>query len=447
MTSALNLRLPLNGNKWRSLLLVSALLLSGCGIFGPATKKTDTDKDADIIRTTPPANQLPVDTIEWVRIPEADAPPITERATGMETEFKERYNVVLLAPFAARQLQTRSDRVSARMVRMIEFLTGVEYGVQHCLDEVNIKLDVVDTEEDPQWISNLAGRQEMQEADIIIGPYRTDQVEAVARYALENRKIVISPWNTIKLTEANPYYIQMRPSLESHAHRLARFVKENYPLEEIMLMTKDDPRDVNALEYFQRHPPSPDTTRKIKEEIVPDIGNSDLTDSLTVYIQERGYRRFIIPVWSDEPFVIASLAKLNFAKGEEDITVFGLPQWMEMSRMDYDYFENLHVHLSSARPVEYTSQDARGFRTDYINRYGDLPGTDAFYGLNLLKWLGKLLKTEGVNIITGLGNELTGLDESFQFTAVYDEGEFIHHYENQQVDIIRFNNYQFQKVD
>lgn len=448
MISAPNHQRPLSGNRWILVLSIGLLVFTGCGIFGPASKKTDSDKDTDVVRGTPTNTSIPVDTIEWNVIPEEEAPPITERSEGIISKFKDVYSVVLLAPLEARRFQTREARATARMVRMIEFLAGVQFGVQHCLDNVNIRLTVIDTEEDPEFLNNLNSRQEMQDADIIIGPYHTDKVEAVAKFALENHKIVISPWNTIKLEEANPYYIQMRPSLQSHAHRLARFVREHYPLSEVMLMTKNDPRDISALEYFQVDPVTHDTTSKIREEIVPDIGNSDLTDSLAVYIQERNYRRFIVPVWSDEPFVIAALSKLNFAKGEEEITVFGLPQWMEMSRMDYEYFENLHVHLSSARPVDYISDDAKDFKAEYITRYGDLPGTDAFYGMNLIKWLGSLLKTEGTNITTGLGNNGMDLDEEFEFVAIFsDDGEFIHHYENQKVDIIRFADFQFQKVD
>lgn len=448
MISAPNLRPLLNGSSWGVTILMTAFLLAGCGIFGPATKKTDKDEDPSVLKGTPTRIPAPVDTIEWNIVSEEEAPPITERTALAITEFKDVYNLTLLAPFGARNLQSSSDRVSARMVRMIEFLAGVQYATENCLDDVKVKLNIIDTEDDSQFEQNFTKLPAITEADIIIGPYYTNKVEAVSRYALENNKIMISPWNTVQLDVSNPYYIQMRPSLKSHAQRIARYATENYLQSEVMLMTKNDPRDIESLAYFQYNPVTMDSTPRFYEEIVPDIGSSDLTDSLAVYIQEKGYRRFIIPVWSDEPFVIAALAKLNFAKGEEEITVLGLPQWMEMSRMDYDYFENLHVHLSTARPAEYTSNDAKGLRSNYINRFGDTPGTEAYYGMNLMKWLGKLLASEGVLITNGLGKKIEGLDEEFDFVAIFGEdGESIHHYENQKVDIIEFSEYRFRKVD
>ncbi|MCB0686004.1 MAG: ABC transporter substrate-binding protein [Saprospiraceae bacterium] len=442
-----NLQRLLSGSKHLVFLLVSTLLLGGCGIFGPASKTSNKDEDSDVVSGTPERSPSPVDTIKWKVLTEDQAPPITERATARETEFKDIYNVVLLAPLSARRLQSVSDRPSVRMIRMMEFLIGMQYAVQNCLQDVKVKLEVIDTDEDPDFIKNFMDIPAIIDADIIVGPYFTDRVEAVSQYALEHDQVVVSPWNTVTLQEANPYYIQLRPSLKSHAERIAGFVEENYASNEIMLMTKNDPRDIETLAFFQEGATTLDSLR-FPQKIVYDIGSSDLTDSLVTYIQEGGYRRFIVPVWSDEPFVIAALSKLNFAKGEEEVTVFGLPQWMEMSRMDYDYFENLHVHLSSTRPVEYRSADAKALRSNFAEQYGDIPGTDTYYGMNVMKWIAQLLKTEGVDITTGLAREILDIDEEFQFVGVFGEdGESIHHYENQKVSIIRFVNYKFEEVD
>lgn len=449
MISVPNLRQPLNGNKLVLFLLMLATLLAGCGIFGPVSKRPDTREDEEVVKGDPDQTQREVDTIIWNQQPEEVYPPITERAPSRLTGYKDLYNIVLLAPFGARQLQYEIDRPSVRMVRMIEFLAGVQYGLDFCIDDVNIHLTVIDTEQDPQFITRFTDNQALQDADIIIGPYYTDQVEAVLNFAATQKKIVVSPWNTADLRNGNSDYIQLRPSLKTHSRKLAEFARSRYRPEEIMLITRNDQRDLESLAFFQDPPETDSTgTNRIRELIIQDIGNSDLNDSMAVYIQERGYHGFIIPVWQDEPFVIATLAKLSFAKAEQPITVFGLPQWMEMSRMDFDYFENLQVHLSSARPVAYPSKDALGLKSHYISRFGDTPGSDAYYGLNVIKWLASLLKSEGVDIVAGLSRQVPDLDFDFNFTSIFGEdGESIHHYENQAVHILRFSNYEFEQVD
>lgn len=448
MISVRNLRRLLSGNKLIFIALCCAILSEGCGVFGPASGKTGDDQGTDVVKGTPNQPETNVDTVEWIIVPESEAPPITERSAINLAEHKDIYNVVLLAPFGARQLQSNIDRPSARMVRMIEFLAGLQYGIHYCLKDVNIRLKVIDTEQDPQFESNLDQIDDLKDADIILGPYYTNQVEAVSQFARREKKILISPWNTAELQSANPAYIQLRPSLKSHAKGLADFALSHFSKDEIMIITKNEPRDIEALAFFQKPLVDQISGEKLREVIIEDIGKSELTDSLTMYIQEQGYRSFIIPVWQDEPFVIATLSKLNFAKAEEYITVLGLPQWMEMSRMDFDYFQNLHVHLSSARPVSYTSKDAREFRTNYVDTYGDIPGADGYYGLDVIKWLGGLLNTEGVDIRSGLGNKISDLDQEFQFTAIFaEDGETVHHYENQKIQILRFAEYKFEQVD
>ncbi|NND34730.1 MAG: hypothetical protein HKN76_19240 [Saprospiraceae bacterium] len=445
MTSVPNLQLPLSGSKLCCLFFVAVLGMAGCGIFGPAAKK-ETDPDSDVAKT-PSERVSEVDTITFVENSEEEFPPITERETTKVTEHKSIYNIVLLAPFSAKRMQREGDFASARMIRMIEYLAGIEYGLESCISGIDIQLNVIDTDNDVEFKPTFSEMPALIEADIIIGPYFTERVEAISSFALEQQKVIVSPWNTSKLSTANPYYIQMRPSLKTHALKIDQFVTSRSSLDQIMLMTKNDPRDIETLTFFQGNIPAGPDGRK-RELIIDDIGNPDLTDSLSLYVSEQGYRDFIVPVWQDEAFVIAALSKLNFAQGEEKITVYGLPQWMEMSRMDYDYFENLSVHLSSARPARYVSQDSKSFTHSYYQKYGDLPGDDAYYGLNTIKWLAELLKVNGTDITSDLGIEVPDLDQRFELTAIFgDDGESIHHYENQFINILRFSEYRFEEVD
>jgi hypothetical protein len=422
--------------------------MAGCGVFGPTVKNAP-PKETDIVKGTPTSPKNDIDTVEFVENAEEEFPPITDRTIESKTEHKAIYNVVLLAPFSAAKMQQESDRPNARMVRMIEFLAGFQYGLKTSIDEVNVNLQVIDTDDDPSIKDNIEKIPAIRDADIIIGPYFTDLVESISSYAFDHQKVVISPWNTSELTQANPYYIQLRPSLQTHAKKIRDFVNATASPDEIMLITKNDPRDIETLNFFRDLIiDSPLNVKRNRALIVQDIGDPGLTDSLVHYIAEQGYRHFIIPVWQDEPFVIAALSKLNFAKGEEHITVYGLPQWMEMSRMDYDYFENLDVHVSSARPVRYASEEAKALRNSFFQQYGDIPGDEAYYGLNLCRWLTHLLLTQGTDIRPALSTEVPVLDQDFQLTAVFSEdGESVHHYENQFIHILRFFEYKFEEVD
>ncbi len=419
------------------------VFMSGCGLFSPASDPQPEQEDE--VAVPEPEFSNTVDTIDWDILSEEQYPPILERSKGFVTEHKAHYNIALLAPFDASDVRSTDDRIPSRSIRMIEFFSGLKYGLDHCLEDISISVNVVDTEEG-RFDGSFEDIATVVESDLIIGPYFTDQLSNVAKYAKENEKIVISPWNTTRLDEPNPYLIQLRPSLASHAKKINEYVRKNFATEEVMIITKDNERDLETLDFFRQGDTLDiDQVDTIRTLIVGDIGDSDLTDSLSVDILERGYRCFIVPIWQDESFVIASLAKLNFAKGEEDISVFGFPQWMTMSQIDYDYFENLNVHFSSARPIHYRSEDDMGLKRNFFQKFGDIPGRDAYYGLDVIKWLANLLHSEGTNIVNGLGKEVGNINQKFEFLSILED-ELVHHIENGWISIVRFEDYEFEEV-
>ena len=445
MTSVQSHLLRLSGSRL-IYLWVLVVCLSSCGIFGPTTKQTTTqtkhveDSGAD-------STAVKVDTIRWTTLSEEAVPPITSRGLSSATTFKDRYKVVLLAPFDA---QMTSDRLSGRMLKMLEFYVGVRYALDILVHDVAIDFSVIDTEATMSFDRDFNEFPAVQEADIIIGPYFTENLEAVAKFAAEKGKILLSPWNTTSFVDQNPFYVQMRPSLGLHASELMTFARSKFAADKIMLLTKNQPRDTAVLSYFQDANSvfSQNTLQQIPELLVDDIGDPLLSEHIAILMLEDSMQSFIVPVWSDEPFVIAALAKLNYAKADQNLTVFGLPQWMEMKKMDYDYYDNLDVHVSSTKPADYGQPDDRMLRSYFFERFGTLPGNDAFYGKDLMVWLTFLLHQYGTMISDGFNAEDDiGSTQKFAIGAVYgDDGETIDFYENRHVQILRFKDYRFQSV-
>ena len=116
--------------------------------------------------------------------------------------------------------------------------------------------------------------------------------------------------------------------------------------------------------------------------------------------------------------------------------------------MDYNYYENLNVHISLAAPLEYKTGAAGALKQSYFSRYGELPGDEAYYGMDVMRLVAGLLKSEGTMIVNGLGNWKSDSDYIFDFVAVFGEdGERIDHYENQHVQIVKFQDYRFVAAD
>ncbi|NND09515.1 MAG: hypothetical protein HKN87_24355 [Saprospiraceae bacterium] len=448
MTLVQSLLPPSSGNRF-IYLLVLAVCLPSCGIFGPTSKQSST-QTKHIEETTIDSNVATVDTIRWTRVSEEMVPPITSRGPVSTSVFKDTYKVVLLAPFDARDFQTTAARLNTRMRKMLEFYVGTCFALDFLVHDIAIEFSVVDTEERAFFEKDFTKIPTIVQADILIGPYYTENLEAVANFAGEQGKILLSPWNTTPFVKHNPYYVQMRPSLELHAGRITEHARSRFATDKIMILTKNLPRDTSVLPYFQRANAvvSQHTNEGIPELLVDDIGDPLLSEHLTNIMLVDSLQSFIVPVWSDEPFVIAALAKLNFAKADQYLTVFGLPQWMDMKKMDYDYYENLDVHVSSTKPASYDQDDDRQLRSYFFERLGSLPGNDAFYGKDLMVWLTTLLKNYGTKISDGFGDEVEFKStQDFDIGAVYgDDAESIDFYQNRHLQMLRFKNYEFRPV-
>ncbi len=449
MRARLALELPSIAKVSTVVCLLACSTLVSCGIFGPAKKQPSTEAK-HVENDEDEVEDAHIDTIEWTHISEAEVPPITSRRPSSKSVVKSTYHVVLLAPFDASDFRSTSDRLNGRMLRMLEFYVGTKYALDFLIHDVSIDFSVIDTESQPFFDRDFADHPKIAQADIIIGPYFTENVEALSNFAAREGKVLLSPWNTTPFVRDNPFYVQMRPSLQLHAQALTTFARSRFPSEKLMLLTKNEKRDTAILKYFQQTNRMVDESVlvKLRELLVDDIADPSLSEHITTIMLEDSIRSFIIPIWSDEPFVIAALAKLNYAKADQDLTVFGLPQWMEMKKMDYDYYENLNVHVSSAKPAVYDRPDDRRLRAYYFERLGSIPGTEVYYGKDLMVWLASLLQHHGTIITEGFTNSQAGLTtQQFEIGAVYGgDGETIDYYENRYLQILRFKDYKFRPV-
>ena len=447
MTSAQNLLRQSSGNSpilWVFVLLV----ISSCSIFRPTTNRKDADTTSQPSEDVTKTSENEVDTIRWTKTDESEVPPIVDRSSVPTTEMKSSYNVVLVAPFAARDFQNTTDRLTGRMSRMLEFYAGLKYSWQSSTSGVEVNLTVVDSRKDPDFIEHFSDDPSFIDADVIIGPYFTEELKALAAFASQRQKVLMSPWNTTAIADENPYYIQLRPNLKQHADALTQFIRDQHRGEEVLVMCKNDIRDSITLTYFaqaERKYQSGDTLTRFTEMKIDEISDPELSEEMLLLVDENGLRTFVVPNWSDEPFVISALAKINYAKADNDVTVYGLPQWMAMSKMDFNYYENLNVHVSTESPLKFQSDAAKRLKEAYFEQYGVLPSAEVHYGHDVMLLVTTLLREYGSLITNGLASIDQIGDHRFAFVSIFGaDGERINHHENRYIQIVKFEDFRFE---
>jgi ABC-type branched-subunit amino acid transport system substrate-binding protein len=480
MISVRNLRLRLSGNRASLLLFLTLLFFSSCDLFRKVPKDPgqNTDQEElDVIEGRRVYNSEtgkweyetvitePMDTVEWTITPEEERPPIsseeTDRVREELEESEERkfdFKLAFLLPFLTNRFDPLADEIDPRSELFLHFYEGAKLALD-TLNDLDIKMEVYafDTKASPREVVSLLQRPEMEEMDVLIGPYRSNNIELAARFAQVNEKVIISPFSPEEnLTANNPHFIQITPSLRSHSRAIMNHVHQNHPQKKIVLVVRDKPEEVQRLPMFQEAnilAAGSSMVDSLQEFVVPEDEEDFREKELTGFITEGDTTIFVLPSWSNESFIYSFLRRLNIDRLDNPVVVYGMPQWRKFNLISYDYYEELNVHISASRFIDRKDEQVKQFQRRFYEKYGAIPLEEAFLGYDVALFIGKMLDRYGLRFTETLDQEVGEyLHNNFHFERVapsdpdveIDPDRF-EYYENRHVNMLRFKGYQFQK--
>jgi hypothetical protein len=454
----------LNGNSILYLFFaVLSLTLVACSASRKAGKTTTTNNRGtdktheNEIRVYDPATGtykwVPKDMVkvDTVRMKEDDSPPLVTDADEEKDKpvtKKRQHTISLLLPFSSNSRYDISSR-DPRLERFIQYYAGMQLAVE----EVDpLGRDFVFRAYDAEGLTqadNLIMREsQFAQADVIVGPYEKDGIEKMAEYGLAHDKFIVSPWlPAFSLPSENPYFIQAVPGLGAHANAITEFIATTWPFKKIYLVARDIPVEINRLSLFRKDPRLDVEELIIKDESA-ELTNTDLKNR---FAPEGTV--FILPYYSksDESFVNSFLRKLHAEKEAEDITVFGLPQWVGFSNLNSNYMENLSVHLTISTFLDTGHPDYKAFRSRFFDHYHTDPDLQAFLGYDLVKWMASTLRQGGSNaFISPDATWDKGIASGFRIQPVFKAGDAhdteLHtpfYYENVHIRIVKYDELDF----
>ncbi len=490
MISVQNLLQPLNGNKSLTLLLVICVCsLSSCELF----RKAQGDKDVTeigetldpisgrkvfdpetgtyvIIEDTTPSEKM--DTIVWKEIPTSSYPPITSdgvdlggsgnptdviRTDNIGSEFLSSYNISLILPFLTDRFSPTAPSIYENSLWALNFYSGAKLALDLLSSEgVKINLSVLDTKASPSVMTGmLRNNNDLNRANLIIGPYRRENVGLVADAVRTRDQVLVSPHSAATgIVGQNPNYIQVNPTLQTHSEAIMRHALQHFRPEQIVLVSRARDPERERLAYFyneyKKVTGSMDTTR-LQELIISDETASLENIEVLPFIELGDTTVFIIPSWS-ETFVYSLLRKIDTSKEPTDqIYVYGMPQWMQFERIDYSYYEKLNVRISTSSFVDPLSPQIQLFQRQFYDRFGATPTEEAYLGYDVVLYFGRMLNKYGTKFQYSMEKDpqsmlLTRFDFERVVAPTTTGVEFgpIQKFENKYVNIVKFQDYQFQ---
>lgn len=415
-----------------------------------------------------------MDTIKWKDLSIQKYPPITSDGTysgGTDapviltpegSEKKSSYNLALLLPFQTDNFSSEDNKMSNTANWAVHFYAGLQMAFETLESEdINLNVSVIDTKGNEGELRRiLRENEDVAQSDVIIGPYRRSNVNQVSQYAKRTNKTVISPYNARRgLTDLNPNYVQVNPSLKSHCEAITYHVRENYGVEEVVLVARNQQEELDRMEYFQvanyTFSQGRDTT-SLKEFVVDDATADFHEMDVSPFIRDGETTVFVVASYRDETFIYSLLRQIAVNLSEDDkVVVYGMPPWINYERIDFDFFEKLNVHISSSNFVDNFDPSIRIFKQQYFERYGTSPDAEAFLGFDLMTFCGRMLNKYGTKFQLYIDRENEEfLHTKFRFDPVTlnpnpmgEQFNKIDYFENKYVHILKFENYFFQPVE
>ncbi len=469
-----------------------AFVLPSCNLLKPAAdpKKDKVYKDEEVgeiqggkvydpetgtWRTVNTVDEK-VDTVRWTDLSEEKFPPIktttpttgggtkpnTGGNTGGNTDSKTsgsgKENVAILLPFMA---NTSASGVPENSKWAVSFYAGARLAYDDLEDDgVKFNVNVIDSEASTTKVNSLLKTGDLPNSNMIIGPYKREMVNIMQGFAKENKVPLIVPYTAqMGVTEDNPYYIQVNPSLKTHCEAMTKHIRKSHQPENVVLVALDKPEEKARFKYFQDANTLIEkgkTGKKFKELLVPEGAANFHTINIGQFLSSSATTIFVVPSWSNQTFIYSLLRQLMAKQGEgEDIVVYGMDMWLNFEQIDFDYFEKLQLHVSAASYVDDNDERVRQFKTKYFNSYGTVPNDEAFLGYDVMRYFGEQMAMNGKDFFKNLDTKPSDvLHGRFEFNRVVtdpskhkEDLDYYDQLENTFVHILKFQQFRLQPAD
>lgn len=486
----------LSGNSLFSLLLCLILpVLSGCNLLTKVEGEKEPREVKDELEpiqgrrifdpesgTYVMVKAAPTEKMDTVRWKEADpkiSPPIKDSDIAFEplpqansakvdpvtgSSMLQVYNVVFALPFQTDRYNVQGQ-IPQNSAWALNFYEGARLAIEELQNEgASLRVSVLDTKATEAGMNDLVQRNaDFKNAHLIIGPYRRENVRIAAEAAKRNGSVLVSPYFAGEnLVENNPQFLQINPSLQSHCERILEHALESYRPEQIVLVARGRDVELERLKLFQdiyknfKLQTFSRDTSALREVIIADEGDAaDMRINVEPILDSRDTLAVIVPSWASENFVQTLLRQIDAERGSyEDISVYGMPQWMEYERIDYNLFQNLNLHLTSSFFTSAEEWAVKDFQQKYFQKYGQMPARESYLGYDTTLFSCRMLVKYGTRFQYAISEEsFGGLHTRFEIEPLPMPGfsgrEFppIRQFENKYVNLLRFTEFQYILAD
>jgi len=282
--------------------------------------------------------------------------------------------------------------------------------------------------------AKMLAQPEFKTMDLIIGPFTAGPFEEIAAFAKTNNIPIVSPVSGVnRVLFKNPLAVKALPSAMTQMEFVAQHIYKERRDENVMMISSGILREAKMAAAFRN-----EMNRLRVAEGKDSIKVTKGFAGVEALLKKDVMNVIVIPS-NSQAFVTDLLRSLHTLAEKYQITVYGMPQWMEFDNLDAEYMQTLNLHFAAPYYVDYKSPATHGFLARYRNAFGGDPSIYAFAGYDVTLFFLQQLQSSGTGFVQNLPQtQHEGLQQSFRFIKSDAESG----YENVGLRIVHISDYE-----
>lgn len=327
----------------------------------------------------------------------------------------------------------------------IEYYEGVLLAIDKLRSKgLSVNLTVYDTYGDAEVVDSILTIADIRDADLIIGPVYSINVDHVARFARRYRIPVVSPLATRnrEILRGNPYLFKVQPSVNVIEEAMARTISE-YQDYNLVFVHSDTAWTDNLSQAFKNNIfrklryVTPLSEINFREVLFSSRSSYNDTINILDHALRKDIPNLVIIASTDEAVMSEVVVNLHTLLRNYKIEVIGYPDLRWLKNLDPIYFYDLGVMLFTPTWVDYSQDDVKTFLRAYRSKFNMEPPIRSYawqsYDLSLYFMSGVAIHGRQFMYQPGLHKpDLLQVDYNFKRTGLTNG------FENNKLFLIRY---------
>ena len=280
-----------------------------------------------------------------------------------------------------KRLRRPEEWIYPRSENFIEYYEGVLLAVDKLRSSgLSINLNVFDTYGDAEVVDSILDIADIRNADLIIGPVYSFNVDQVARFARRYRIPVVSPLATrnSEILRGNPYLFKVQPSVNVIEEAMARTISEYHDYN-LVFVHSDTAWSDNLSQGFKNNIyrklryVAPFSEINFREVLFSSRSAYSDTINIVDHALRKDIPNLVIIASTDEAVMSEVVVNLHTLLRNYKIEVIGYPNLRWLDNLDPIYFYDLGAMLFTPTWVDYSQDDVKSFIISYRAKFNMEP--------------------------------------------------------------------------